>query len=443
MRRTKVAPLLRNGKLLNKNWNRKQNRNLFQKVVVVNNFQQGQFRTSTRCVHSSFHNFERRIYGARSELNSNIAYVSFLGCWTLLMATSIMIFDTNNNTTSNVDCEGNIKGRHTSSDIPTNKAIKHRPFFLDKDVKPAQEVDFVIIGNGNAGRSAVKTLMEKCPNASIMVVDPSSINDIMEESKENLNLTFQERIMKKKQKRTQYLLGSAIGFDHTKQTVDIFLQQQSMNDVNDNGGQQKEVMKRIRFKHSFLIATGARASPPPESLIDERATERILEHRSTQLPSLNQFYLNKGISTRVNYPVLSRVAVRQISLMAASQGSKICILGSGIEAIELAAAVAEVQRNNTNNSKSTTKESKKKANAVSLVFGGAAPLANILPRYLSTAVSKRLQTQGIDIEDRTLVRYISSSQQSSNRGSVETHLVKSFDNLDSKRCQADLLVCKF
>jgi len=170
---------------------------------------------------------------------------------------------------------------------------------------------------------------------------------------------------------------------------------------------------------------------------------------------LNQFYFNNQMDLmKGQYPILPRYAVRQLALMASSQGARICILGSGIESIELAAAAALVdnangQQQNGNHHKYATKsnETSKKnddSNSVCLIFGGAAPLDNILPRYLSTALSKRLRTHGIDVEDRSLVRYVSSSSGTGNRsntnGALEIHLVKSFDTLDSKRHKADLMI---
>ena len=432
--------------------------------------------------------------------NDIITYASLFGVSVLLSLAAI----TTTTTTTTTDCDSIIrvqnhfqstrdsdsKRRNDDPQLPL-KTIATSPsvmpsIFLDKDAKPLQEVDFLIIGHGTVGRSAAETLMKTCPNASIMVVDPSnidqkstsrmnmdtltssSLSSTTSTSKEDTSkLSFSERILQRKQP-IQFIHGSAISLNHSNQTVDIFtLQQQqqqsqpqSSSNNNDNDTNSNN-MKRIRFRHSLLIATGVRASPPPASLIDERATERILEYRSTELPSLNQFYFNHGMNNnnntkkgKNNYPILSRVAVKQIALMAAKQNSKVCILGSGIEAIELAAAIAEIQREipsniadskkkkGKSNSSSNSRSIRSNNSNVSLVFGGAAPLSNILPRYLSTAVSRRLRSQGIDIEDRSLVRYISFSQRNNIHGSLEVHLVKSFDDLDSKRCQADLLICE-
>jgi len=424
-----MIPLLRKSKhIVARNWRKIKLQQYYEKSRIKN----------ININSKSFHQLDKRSFLSYVDLQNNdsIFYNSIIGSSLVIAATMLLCnYNDNHNTSegNNSICEmcmNDDNNNNMQNIIATSKSehnINHNKGqtfpFLQKDEKPSQHFDFIIVGNGNAGRSAVQTLKMKCPNASILVIDPVSID-----YKESSNMSLQEKIKIIKQEKIQYILGSAIGFDHSRQTVDIFQQQMPHQPNADNN--MKETMKRIRYKHSLLIATGVRGAPPPQSLIDDRAKERILEYRSTQLPSLNQFYLKNGMNVKDKYPVLSRVAVRQIALMAASQGSKVCILGSGIEAIELAAAISEVQ--NKTKSESQTKKS------VSLVFGGAGPLVNILPRYLSTAVSKRLRAHGVNIEDRSLVRYISYSQ-----GDVEVHLVKSFDDLDSKRCKADLVICKF
>ena len=126
-------------------------------------------------------------------------------------------------------------------------------------------------------------------------------------------------------------------------------------------------------------------------------------------------------------PILPPSTVRQITLMAASQRAKVCVMGSGLEAVELAAAAATAS-----NANSTT-DSKN----VCLVFGSAGPLSTRLPRYLTSAVSKRLKSYGIDIRERSLVRYVAFDDDA-----LEVHMAKSYDFLDTARYKSDLLVGK-
>ncbi len=335
---------------------------------------------------------------------------------------------------------------------------QHSILFLDKDDKPSEEVDFIIIGHGNAGQSAAKVLAEKCPLASIMVVNPHPVS-----------LSLQNENGKRSIKKLRHITGSAMNFNHSEQTVDILVPSNLVrNDESTSYHSSGDgpMMKRISYKHSILISSGTRGSPPPKSLVDERAVERILEVRSTQLPSLNQYSLKQSFdetgdkhtdssisdsensisSSNFIFPSLPKQSVRQISLMAASQGARICILGSGFEAIELAASASiegstpstpTLAADSRGNIQSTNTK-----NNICLSFGGAAPLGGILPRYLSTAVSKRLKAHGIEICDRTLVRYVSfkGAGRESPSGNVEVHMAKSYDTLETKRYKADLVV---
>jgi len=319
--------------------------------------------------------------------------------------------------------------------------------FLDNEPEISDQVDFIIIGYGNAGQEAVKALQEKCPNASFMIIDPNLMNVPSERDAKRMKI-----------KKVQHLVGSAVGLDHDKKTVLVFA-----SNVEDKSGTDHKViprpgMKRIRFNQSILIATGSRGAPPPQSLVDEKAMDRVLELRSTSLLSLHQYYLyvklllrQKKIEEVANnmteqsitqedmdgsyprYPILPPRGVREIALMAASQGARICILGSGLDALDLAA---------------TCVLAKKDDSSVSLVFGSPSPLSTVLPRYLCTAVSKRLKTIGVQIEDRSLIRYVSfkdadnanASENGSSENAVEVHIENSSDGMDTHRRTADLLV---
>jgi hypothetical protein len=118
--------------------------------------------------------------------------------------------------------------------------------------------------------------------------------------------------------------------------------------------------------------------------------------------------------------------------MAASQGATIGVLGSGWEAVELAVATGVQTRS-------------------MLTFGSAGPLSHVLPRYLSTAVMKRLKQQGIvDVQQRSLVRYVAHHEQHVQQSPggkapsilprLEVHSAKSYDLLDTQRTLVDLLI---
>jgi hypothetical protein len=276
-----------------------------------------------------------------------------------------------------VECTSSI---HSATILATSALIPEEsqqvPFILKNDTVASEEFDFIIIGYGNVGRSAEKTLLEKCPDARIMVVDSHSVS--REETLSPPKSTFGSRM----KGNVSYLTGSAMGVNNEEQTIDV-LTSHGDESVGDAPG-----IKRIAYKHSILICSGVRGAPPPDLLVDEKAAERILELRSTQLPSLNKYYANHSLTKKRLYPVLPSQSVRQIATMAASQGAKLCVLGSDLEAVELAIAAA--------GSNATGKD----RNPVHLLFGGAAPLGGMLPRYLSTAVSRRLRAHGVDVRER-------------------------------------------
>jgi len=264
------------------------------------------------------------------------------------------------------------------------------------------ECDFIVVGNGLAGKSAVRILERFCPRSSIVVVDPHSSSSSSSSTHKN----------------TCYISQAVLQLDTASKQVRL----SSQNDT-------------LHYKHSILIATGSRGAPPPMSLFDSiEAFSRVLELRSTILPmhcSSSSFFPDgvaviSGEQALRKQAAIPPMAVRALSIAASSQNANLTILGSGMEALELAAAAAQ-RRKKTNNS-------------IALVFGNAGPLAAKIPRYLSTEITKRLQQQiGIDVYNRYVVRYVSSPP--SGDGALELHLAKVSDSIDTKRLlNMDLLV---
>ena len=235
------------------------------------------------------------------------------------------------------------------------------------------EYDFIVLGHGNAGKSAVQTLKQQCPGATIALVDPL-------------------RPVQSDQCNLEYYRQPSLGFHPPTRTVEL-----------------TDPAITLKYKHAILVATGSRGAPPPMALFDKQVLNRVLELRPTE---------TMGNGKR---PVLPPETIRQLALMAAAQGAKVCVLGSGWEAIELAVAAAKTG-----------------TEAPMLAFGSAGPLCHVLPRYLSTAVTRRLRQQGVDIQERSLVRYVASSSTKTSR--MEVHIAKSFDLMDTQRNLVDLLV---
>ena len=282
-----------------------------------------------------------------------------------------------------------------------NPALREPPSILASSsvrrAEPIEEVicDYAVIGgSGKSGSSAVKTIRSFDPKARIVVVDPhvtdSSVN-----------------------RGVRHLATRATKIDHSNKVVQAHRAQ-------------------VKYRKSALIATGSRPAPPPECCIRPDSWSRILELTSTAVPSTDTGP-NKPMK-----PIMDPTSVRAMAVMAASQGAKVAIMGSGPEALEVAATCAL----NSSEASSSTREEDSK---VALVFGNAGVLSNRLPRYLSSAVTKRLRQSGIAVHDRSMTRYISMDRPLTlmpgrEPARLELYTVKSYDHLDSQRITADLLV---
>ena len=207
------------------------------------------------------------------------------------------------------------------------------------------DYDFVIIGNGTAGRSALRTLRKRCPKARIAVIDPVRPTDVM------------ARIQ-------HYYRETVTGFDPKKRTVRLL----------------SNPKVQLKYKFGILVATGARGAPPPLELFEESSLTRVLELRTTEL---------LGNTKR---PMMAPERVRSAVMKIAANGGKVAVLGSGWEALDLVCAAEQL--------------GKKKP---TLVFGSPGPVWNILPPYLSSELRKKLVKRDIDILDRSVVRYIAET----------------------------------
>ncbi|EJK49965.1 hypothetical protein THAOC_31103 [Thalassiosira oceanica] len=272
-----------------------------------------------------------------------------------------------------------------------------------RSAEPIEDVvcDYAVIGSGKSGSSAVETIRSLEPKARIVVVDPLVTGASMNRG-------------------VRHLATRATSIDHSNRTV--------------HTDSTRAHSTRIRYRKSALIATGSRPAPPPESCIRPDSWSRILELTSTAVPS--DLTDNAGPNKPMK-PILDPASVRAMAVLAASQGAKVAIMGSGSEALEVAATCAL----NAEASSSIREEDSK----VALVFGNAGLLSNRLPRYLSSAVTKRLRRSGIEVHDRSMTRYISMDRSASlmpgrDPARLELYTVKSHDHLDSQRISADLLV---
>ena len=255
---------------------------------------------------------------------------------------------------------------------------------LNTTNKETKIYDFVVIGYGNAGQSAVKVLRKRCPLAKIAVVDPLRQVAVSTDRERSDNVDY---------------YADSVTRLHPK-----FKTLQLLTDLNS----------QLQYRHGVLVATGARGAPPPLELFDENSLSRVLELRTTEIA---------GSTKR---PVMPPDRVRTVVLEVASKGVKVGILGSGWEALDLAFAAAQVSK-------------KKKP---TLVFGSPGPAWHILPQYLSSELRKKLFKRGIEIQDRSIVRYVANVSRPGGQ-QIELHTARTYDILETQRSVLDLLVSKW
>ena len=290
------------------------------------------------------------------------------------------------------------------------------------------ECDFVIIGHGAAGSAAQERLSQLVPSASILVIDPIIIatNTHSSQTSSNNNHTANTN-------NVVYINGAANAIHPSQNTLHCITSNSNFNK-----------MLKIRYKHNCLIATGCRGAPPPLSLMDSGVLPRILELRSTSVPH----YLSSPQQQQQQQqqrPVLPPQTLYQITQLAASEGANICILGSGAEALELAITAASISTSNYSNSNPSKKNNNNNNNNINttLLCGTSAPLSHILPRYLSSAVTKRLKQHAIVVEHNSLIRYITCSSSDIDQKhphSMEVFTAKAYDTMETQRHWADLIV---
>lgn len=385
-----------------------------------------------------------------------------------------------NNSSNNSIRESTLLASSPTSINRSSQSIvtKSKSSTLEKEklVKQGGDIvhcDYAIVGHGKAGQSAVRTIKQLEPNAEIVIIDPHVrpyISNNNSQQHQHPNSNAQDRRSYNILNRTTtvvttaaidggrmhhyYLPTRARHIDHTNKCIHVhpIALHPTTNDVNDN------VVSTVHYRKSALLATGSRGAPPPNNCIRPDAYSRILELRSTSIPpqlsslpttaaatatKATTKAIKNNSSSKSNLPILDPTTVRMVSSLAISQGATVAVMGSGYEALEL---VAHLVRINQHSSCSSNDDTEK----VKLIFGNAGPMSKTLPRYLSTAISKRLRQNGIMIEERAMTQYVSmdrpmiSSDNDDDANlspsQLELFTIKTYDTMDTKRILTDLLV---
>jgi Pyridine nucleotide-disulphide oxidoreductase len=344
----------------------------------------------------------------------------------------------------------------TTTTVPKDKYLATTaPSLSTTTTHPEQQhrnYDFVVVGHGTAGRSAVTTLQQVCPTAKIAVVDPLRCPTGGQISH---SLTKPTSATAAANGHVDYYAARATGLCTDDKTVQIVSTLPptsaaetvtTASDSDDDAG----VVVALQYMHALLIATGARGAPPPHYLVDGPAAHRVVELHSTALGGLvlrddqdtvvQEDSVDADSQPTASSPFWSPDQVRQHVHTWARAGQAVAVLGSGWEAVDLVALLAV-------HGSRRRKQAQTTSTTASLVFGAAGPLSHVLPHYLSRAVSKRLQSLRIQVLDRSLVRYIGhhngghpNKTHNSSPRLLQLYTAKSFDFLDGATTAVDWIV---
>ena len=305
---------------------------------------------------------------------------------------------------------------HTTSCEIMNKSLNNQTNNAASN-RTILECDYAIIGHGKAGQSAVRMLQKLEPDANIIVIDPTDIH-----------INSQNQPTTKRSRGSINLLKTHASYiDHSNKMIRLHANPLLTEQDSSPG---------VHFHKSALIATGSRGAPPPHECISKEACERVLELRSTSLPPTQTSSIKQQHGQDMAFPTLDPRTVRSLSFLAASQSATVAIMGSGFEALEMAASLSRLQQQHTRKGAQNGDSNKK----VILLFGNAGPMATQLPRYLSAAVSKKLRQCGIEVEDRSIARYVSMESSRGKASRLALYTEKSYDHLDSRKITTDLVI---
>ena len=266
---------------------------------------------------------------------------------------------------------------------------------VDKESVPRQNViecDYVIVGHGKAGQSALRTIKQLDPAANVVVIDPNPNNN---HTAQNTNQHSKAKTRERGASGVRHLRTSASYIDRAQKIIHVHPTAPPSQFSSTKNASTSKSATGVRYRKSALLATGSRGAPPPSTCIHPDARARILELRSTGLlhnysldgTPLNNAAASSTMQSRI--PILDRPTVRSLSIMASSQGASIAIMGSGFEALELAAFCARVSKwapsgAATNSSPyqqlQNAQHNDNTKNKVFLLFGGASPMPNCIPR---------------------------------------------------------------
>jgi len=297
----------------------------------------------------------------------------------------------------------NVDDDESKMELPA-LAVATKKSIANKKDRPRKVYDFIVVGYGNAGRSAVETLQQECPSASIALLDP-------------LNRPPAPKKQQGSSKHLDYFETRCVGLSPQDHVVET-------DTLQDD----------LQYKHALLISSGARGAVPPSYLFDDKSRNHLFELRPTVLPVQVSMDENQHLQQR---PVLSSEQVRHQVLKRARAGASVGVLGCGFDAIDM---VVEASLAGSASHKTM------KRNRPVIIFGSHGPANHILPNYLCSALAKRLKSKRIDVLDRTLIRYISHNDNDSKgtnqhqQPHLNVYTAKSFDFLDGKTTALDALV---
>ena len=309
----------------------------------------------------------------------------------------------------------------------------------------SQEYDFVVVGYGTAGQTAVRTLQQTCPHATVAVLDPFLVASSSGSSSSSSSSSA-----------TTTSSSSSVEFYPSSRVTELDPRTNQCVVVTSTHSEHV-----IQYRHAILIATGCRGAPIPTYLLDEKAQSRTYEYRPTTIPTTTMNHMEANHKPR---PFQSPDDVRKfIQHQVRTTGDTMAVLGSGWEALDLVATMAitsSVKRPPRQSSRigddDTTNATTFAPRQHAWIYGSYGPVSHTVPTYLSIEIAKRLQSKRITILDRSLIRYISfigdrtpsstttttssTSTTTKSPAQLQVYTAKSYDFLDGKAVPADYVI---
>ncbi|KAJ1453644.1 hypothetical protein M885DRAFT_567255 [Pelagophyceae sp. CCMP2097] len=261
----------------------------------------------------------------------------------------------------------------------------------DERPPAAREYPFVIVGAGIAGRAALHELLDRRPDARVLVVDADSVCIRDAEAIAALKRNSKPNV--------DCVVGCASSIDVEQRLVSV--------DGRD-----------VRFGDKCILATGSPPPHVPDDFVDAAIVDRVAT-------------LGRGASHDAK--------ILQDVLRRAAAGEHVLIVGAAWPAVELASLAAQAAPAETRRAaKRRAATGEEPPAVVTLLFPEQAPLQARVPRWLGGLLRKRLERRRIDVRVHSQVRYVGPAEDGTGR--LRVYVGRAYDAMQASSVDADFVV---